>query len=104
MIVTKHGIAIRRWATWPGFASALLVTACHDQAPQAKCVANCWTVQAPMLTVRAEFGVGAVNGTVYTVGGVLPSASPHSAEATVEAYDANTNRWTTRAPMPTARN
>ena len=64
---------------------------------------NCWTVQAPMPTSRTSFGVGAVNGMLYAVGGALPGAGPHSAVATVEAYDPNTNGWTTKAPMPTGR-
>jgi N-acetylneuraminic acid mutarotase len=103
MVSTKHGVAIRQWAAWLAFGSALLVVACHDQATQPKCVADCWTVQAPMLTLRAGFGVGAVDGMLYTVGGALPLSSPHSAVATVEAYDPDTDGWTTRAPMPTAR-
>jgi N-acetylneuraminic acid mutarotase len=97
-------VAVRRWKTWRSFAAALLVTACgHDQGPRTTCVADCWTVQASMPTPRTGFGVGVVNGILYTVGGALPSSSPHSAVATVEAYDAATNHWTTRAPMPTAR-
>jgi N-acetylneuraminic acid mutarotase len=104
MTLTKHGIAIRYWTPLRGLASALLVTACgHDQGPQEKCIADCWTAQAPMLTLRESFGVGAVNGILYTVGGALPLASPHSAVATVEAYDPATDHWTARAPMPTAR-
>ena len=87
----------------PVLAALLVSLACHDQGPQAKCVADCWTTRAPMLTVRSGFGIGAINGIVYTVGGALPSASPHSAEATLEAYDPGTNKWTTKAPMPTRR-
>ena len=56
-----------------------------------------------MLTVRTGFGLAAVGGKLYTVGGALPSSSPHSSTAIVEAYDPGTNAWTTRAPMPTAR-
>jgi len=97
-------VAIRRWATWQSFAATLLVTACgHDQGPPQNCGADCWTVQAPMPTPRSGFGIGSLNGILYTVGGALPSASPHSSEPTVEAYDPATNHWTTKASMPTAR-
>src|ERR1700693_1235872 len=51
-----------------------------------------------MPTVRGLFAVGAVNGMLYTVGGYTTIP-----QATVEAYDPNTNSWTTKAPMPTAR-
>src|SRR5207249_945974 len=44
-------------------------------------------------------GVGVVNGVLYAVGGTDGSGSM----ATVEAYDPVTNRWTTKAPMPTPR-
>ncbi len=59
----------------------------------ANCVTDCWTVKAPMPTVRSGFAVGAANGMVYTIGG---------STGTVEAYDPNTNTWTTKAPMPNA--
>lgn len=68
----------------------------------APCITNdCWTVQEPMPTVRTGFSVGAVNGMLYAVGGQIPGTSRHNAVSTVEAYDPNTNRWFTKAPMPT---
>jgi N-acetylneuraminic acid mutarotase len=65
---------------------------------------NCWTVQAPMPTVRSSFGIGTLNGILYTIGGSPPEDSrSRSPVTTVEAYDPSTNGWTTKAPMPTAR-
>ncbi len=79
-------------------ATAAGLSAATSTAFNAVCLNNCWTVKASMPTVRGLFGVGTVNGVLYTVGGytTIPLA-------TVEAYDPNTNSWTTKAPMPTAR-
>jgi N-acetylneuraminic acid mutarotase len=65
----------------------------------ANCVTDCWTIEAPMRTVRSGFAVGAANGMVYTIGGSIDN----SVLGTVEAYDPNTNTWTAKASMPDAR-
>src|SRR5205823_9010767 len=44
-----------------------------------------------MLTPDVEFGVGVMNGSLYSVG------------APVQAYDPVANSWTTKASMPTRR-
>lgn len=62
-----------------------------------------WQPKTPMPTARLSFGVGAVNGILYAVGGTLPPNPNANLLATAEAYDPATNTWTTRAPMPTAR-
>lgn len=51
----------------------------------------------------AEFGPGAVqsNGLLYVAGGV--STVCCTEQNTLQAYDASTNTWTTKASMPTAR-
>ena len=51
-----------------------------------------------MPTGRYWLGVAAVNGLLYAVGGY--NAGPL---ATVEAYDPLTDTWTTKAPLPEAR-
>jgi N-acetylneuraminic acid mutarotase len=80
-------------------ASAAGFGAATSAAFNAVCLSNQWTVKASMPTTREGFGVGAVNGMVYTVGGEIN----RPAVPTVEAYDPGTNTWTTKAPMPTAR-
>jgi N-acetylneuraminic acid mutarotase len=52
-----------------------------------------------MPTARYFFGVAAINGILYVVGG---SDGPNFL-ATVEAYDPATDTWTTKASMPTPR-
>ena len=50
-----------------------------------------------MPTPRGWFAVGVVSGVLYAVGGSF--AALH----TNEAYDPITNRWTSKAPVPTWR-
>jgi len=59
-----------------------------------------WSVKAPMPTPRTGFGVSALNGELYVVGGGN-FAIPYL--ASVEAYDPQTDSWTSKAPMPTPR-
>ena len=47
-------------------------------------------------TLTAEI----INGTLYAIGGLNSSQIPVN---TNEAYDLESNSWTTKAPMPTAR-
>lgn len=59
-----------------------------------------WTTMAPMPTPRTSFGMAAVDGKIYAIGGNILD------EKTVnvtEVYDPTTNQWTTKAPMPTLR-
>jgi N-acetylneuraminic acid mutarotase len=87
-------------ATGLGAATSTSFNAVH----LSNCLTDCWTIKAPMLTVRSDFSVGAVNGMLYTVGGSIRGPSPRNpAMATVEAYDPTTNGWTTKAPMLEAR-
>jgi N-acetylneuraminic acid mutarotase len=66
-------------------------------------VANTWMTKAPMPTTRSGLGVGVLNGVLYAVGGVFSPGSTSGFMNTVEAYDATTNTWTTKASMPSAR-
>jgi N-acetylneuraminic acid mutarotase len=90
--------------------------------------ADTWTTKAPLPTAREGLAVAVVNGILYAIGGNARSGMPsvagslsmtslvtgppgfrsnlQSAEhplATVEAYDPATNKWTTKASMPTPR-
>ena len=48
-----------------------------------------------MSTVRQEFGLAAVRGKLFAVGGYDGS----DRQATAEAFDPQTNRWEAVAPM-----
>ncbi len=70
-------------------------------------VSGTWTTNfqgggplATMPTPRESLAAVVVGTELYALGG---HTSGGSAVATVEAYDAITNAWTTRAPMPTIR-
>lgn len=65
-----------------------------------------WTTKTPMPTVRLSPGVAVVNGVLYVIGGWVNNGGPNThlgRLSTVEAYDPATDRWTTKAPMPTPR-
>lgn len=57
------------------------------------------TLLAPMATPRSKFGLAAVNGRLYAIGGA-GAAGPLSS---VEEYDPMKDRWSPMAPMKLAR-
>jgi hypothetical protein len=57
-----------------------------------------------MPTRRNTFGIAALNGKIYAVGGWAQTSSGEGVSNALEVYDTATDTWTTRAPMPTARN
>ncbi len=59
-----------------------------------------WTQKADMPTARA-CSTTAVDGKIYAIGGNRNANS--AALSTVEEYDPETNEWTTKSNMPTAR-
>lgn len=66
---------------------------------------NVWTRRATLPRARAK-GAGVVlGGKLYVVGGSRISADQLSTEPvrTVDAYDASTNTWTTKASIPSDR-
>ncbi len=78
--------------------------------------ADSWKALPPMPTPRGAGQAVEVGGKIYVIGGVK-SNKPESPDApiplgstdqivvgTVEMYDPAAAKWTTRAPMPTARN
>ena len=71
-----------------------------------------WTLKANMPTLRTALSTVAVNGKIYVIGGVARSSGWYwdLAEATadelvsaVEVYDPETDTWTRKTDMPTAR-
>ena len=64
---------------------------------------NTWATKAQMPTARDVPGFGVIDGKLYVVGGNVLAVSQASRVNTLEIYDPATDRWTTGAPMPTAR-
>jgi N-acetylneuraminic acid mutarotase len=65
-----------------------------------------WTTRASLPTPRKDLGAATVRGILYAVGGNTGcncSVTSGGPVGTVEAYDPATDTWTTKAPMPTAR-
>ncbi len=84
-----------------------LAAACTVVVPPARAAAasaDSWTTMAPMPTARDGLGVVAVNGKIYAIGGDAGAQIFNAIFNTNEVYDPATNNWTTKAPMPTARN
>jgi len=46
---------------------------------------NTWSSDTPMTTPRGEMGVGSVGGTIWTVGGAMPSSG--SSSNALETFD-----------------
>lgn len=77
-------------------------------------VQDTWKGLAPMPSKRGSAVAATVNGKMYVIGGAAlhPGSSetalyptrPHRSVDTVEEYDPQTNRWSARSSMPTARN
>jgi len=62
--------------------------------------ANAWRSAPPMPTPRSGYGVAAVRGRIFVVGGELgrPTTYPEN-----EEFNPRTSTWTSRAPLPTPR-
>lgn len=54
-----------------------------------------------MPTARGALGAGEIDGKIYAVGGVARDGHPNSAAN--EVYDPASDRWASRAPLPTPR-
>lgn len=66
-----------------------------------------WTRKQDMPTARVQFGIGAVDGKIYAMGGTVHffeiQAGVPGRLALVEVYDPATDIWRKRANMPTKR-
>jgi N-acetylneuraminic acid mutarotase len=69
-------------------------------------VSRSWAALNPMQTPRNHQGAAYIDGKIYVIGGRVGSCYSNGFSANVwmnEAYDIATDRWSARAPMPTAR-
>ncbi|GAQ89330.1 hypothetical protein KFL_005120010 [Klebsormidium nitens] len=67
---------------------------------------NRWTQVADIPTPRGDLMCASLNGLVYAIGGYYDSTNQFLANQFSfknEVYDPRTNKWTTKAPMLTAR-
>ncbi len=65
-----------------------------------------WTAKSEMPTARQGLSVSVVNGKMYAIGGGVSSSASYSkidTFSTVEEYVPESDTWTTKSPMPTAR-
>ena len=65
-----------------------------------------WTEKSEMPTARQGLTTSVVDGKIYAIGGVDSASQGYSQLeifTTVEEYDPETDTWTTKSPMPTAR-
>jgi N-acetylneuraminic acid mutarotase len=74
-------------------------------APDFAAAANSWTRKAPVPTPRSLMTVAAANNSlgqpvVYVMGGIDDDPMVEFLTSKVEAYNAATNTWTTKARMP----
>jgi len=68
-------------------------------------VGGSWKTVAPAPTKRTEVVASAVGGKIYVIGGfhepTMRYVTAFMISDTVEEYDSATDRWTTKAPLPT---
>ena len=64
---------------------------------------NTWTTKTDIPTGRDNFSCCVVNGKIYVIGGFHAVGINFNVVPTVEEYDPETDTWTTKTPMPTAR-
>jgi N-acetylneuraminic acid mutarotase len=62
-----------------------------------------WTTKAPMPTGRGGAAGSVLDGRLFVAGGILAPLYTDLIKETVEAYDPETNTWSTESSMPTAR-
>lgn len=73
-------------------------------ATQALAQSGTWETKAPMPTARYGMAAGVIGGKLYVAGGCCVfNAPPFPRFNALEVYDPATGTWTTKAPMPIAR-
>ncbi len=80
--------------------STAIATQNFPQTVDAQETQSAWTTLAPMNIPRGEFGLAAVGGRIYVIGGIN---GDNQLVSTVEEYNPNLNEWITKSAMPTAR-
>lgn len=63
-----------------------------------------WSTKATMPTARVGLVAVSVNGIIYAIGGGSSGGYNSTPVATVAAYDPNSDTWSSKASMPSARN
>jgi cysteine-rich repeat protein/predicted outer membrane repeat protein len=86
----------------PGYVCGGQPSACTSVCDDGV-TAGWWTKKSPMPTARVAPAVGVVNNILYVIGGQIVTPSSNNPTSVNEAYDPASDRWTTKAPMPTAR-
>jgi N-acetylneuraminic acid mutarotase len=77
---------------------------CYDTIlPAFGSVSDSWTTKTPMPTPRQGLGVAVVNGEIYAIGGVGLNNTVPTALGISEEYDPVTDKWASKAPLPTLR-
>ncbi len=68
-------------------------------------VTDTWTPKASMLTPRSGFAIAVYQNKIYCIGGMTGDSENYVSGVTgkTEVYDPATDRWETKAPMPTPR-
>jgi N-acetylneuraminic acid mutarotase len=62
-----------------------------------------WTTESASTTARAYASAGTINDKIYLVGGCINSDCGGGLTDLLEEYDPQSDSWTTKQPMPTAR-
>lgn len=89
--------------SFPGFL-VLLGLVIIAAATQALAQSGTWETKAPMPTARYGMAAGVIGGKLYVAGGCCVfNAPPFPRFNGLEVYDPATDTWTTKAPMPIAR-
>jgi N-acetylneuraminic acid mutarotase len=82
------------------FISGLFTTVFGSVLASSELVEDSWSTKSPMNTERTRFGVVAVGGKIYVIGGCVDYGTFLSVN---ECYDPKTDTWVTLASMPTPR-
>lgn len=65
---------------------------------------NMWTTKAPLPIPTGYFAIASYQNKIYCFGGITgPSDSGYTLTAVNQVYDTITNKWETKASMPTAK-
>ncbi|TAK93366.1 kelch-like protein [Patescibacteria group bacterium] len=83
-----------------GYRTGVNLIADHDEYNPDT---NQWTPRAPVLSPRSGTAAVTVNGRVFLIGGSIIANNVYTDIANVEEYNPDTNTWTPKAPMHTAR-
>lgn len=75
----------------------------HSEVQIYNAASDSWTNGTSMPTARASICSSVVDGKIYVIGGADGGRYTGPIYATVEAFDPNTDAWSQRADMPTAR-